>query len=117
MEGSLRYTLNAAGPLAGVAYELDAEYVGHREERQNADGRTYVPLPAATREVHALHINAEDHVADYVRYAAQLGYAYDRRGAAGRRARFSWVGSRRTGWNRGSAPPMPVPPRAARPAR
>ncbi len=83
VEGSLRYTLNTAGPLASVAYVLDAEYVGHREERQNADGQTYVPLPAATREVHALQINVEDHVTDYVRYAAQLGYAYDRRGRSG----------------------------------
>ncbi|MFP5513583.1 MAG: tetratricopeptide repeat protein [Alphaproteobacteria bacterium] len=83
VEGSLRYVLNTAGPLASVAYVLDAEYVGHREERQNADGQTYVPLPAATREVHALQVNVEDHVTDYVRYAAQLGYAYDRRGRSG----------------------------------
>ncbi|MBY6263602.1 hypothetical protein EI613_17020 [Azospirillum sp. 412522] len=93
VEGSLRYTLNAAGPLASVAYVLDAEYVGHREERrsedrQDADGNTiegqpYVPLPAATREVHALQLNVEDYLTDYVRYAAQIGYAYDRRGRSG----------------------------------
>lgn len=83
LEGSLRYTLNAAGPLAGVAYVLDAEYVAHREERQDANGQRYIPLPAATREVHALQLNVEDHLTDYVRYAAQIGYAYDRRGRSG----------------------------------
>ncbi|WP_377807657.1 tetratricopeptide repeat protein [Azospirillum sp. A29] len=88
LEGSLRYTLNTVGPLASVAYVLDAEYVAHREERQDANGSTtggqpYIPLPAATREVHALQLNVEDYLTDYVRYAAQLGYAYDRRGRSG----------------------------------
>ncbi len=83
VEGSLRYTLNAAGPLTSVAYVLDAEYVAHREERQDALGLPYVPLPATTREVHALQLNAEDYLTDYVRYAVQVGYAYDRRGRSG----------------------------------
>ncbi|WP_376961095.1 hypothetical protein ABNQ39_23625 [Azospirillum sp. A26] len=83
LEGSLRYTLNTVGPLASVAYVLDAEYVAHREERQDANGQPYIPLPAATREVHALQVNVEDYLTDYVRYAAQIGYAYDRRGRSG----------------------------------
>ena len=83
LEGSLRYALNAVGPLASVAYVLDAEYVSHREERQDANGQPYTPLPAATREVHALQLNVEDYLTDYVRYAAQIGYAYDRRGRSG----------------------------------
>ncbi|MBK1838344.1 tetratricopeptide repeat protein [Azospirillum sp. YIM B02556] len=83
LEGSLRYTLNAAGPLTSVGYVLDAEYVGRRKERQDANGQAYVPLPAATREVHALQLNVEDQLTDYVRYAAQVGYAYDRRGRSG----------------------------------
>ncbi|WP_247876155.1 hypothetical protein [Azospirillum sp. TSH100] len=93
LEGSLRYTLNQPGPLTSVAYVLDAEYVAHREERRSGDrqdadgnmieGQPYVPLPAATREVHALQLNVEDYLTDYVRYAAQIGYAYDRRGRSG----------------------------------
>lgn len=93
LEGSLRYTLNTVGPLASVAYVLDAEYVAHREEkrsgdRQDADGniiegQPYIPLPAATREVHSLQLNLEDYLTDYVRYAVQVGYAYDRRGRSG----------------------------------
>ncbi|MBP2300613.1 hypothetical protein [Azospirillum picis] len=83
VEGSLRYTLNTEGPLTSVAYVLDAEYVGRRKERLDALGQIYVPLPAATREVHAVQLNIEDHITDYVRYAAQVGYAYDRRGQSG----------------------------------
>lgn len=83
VEGSLRYVLNQEGPLASVAYLLDAEYVGRRAERMNEQGAVFAPLPAATREVHGLQIAIDDQLTDYVRYGVQLGYAYDRRGKSG----------------------------------
>ncbi|AWK89180.1 tetratricopeptide repeat protein [Azospirillum thermophilum] len=83
VEGSVRYILNQEGPLASVAYLLDAEYVGRRAERLNDQGAAFAPLPAATREVHGLQIAIDDQLTDYVRYAVQLGYAYDRRGKSG----------------------------------
>ena len=78
VEGSLRYVLNQDGPLTSVAYLLDAEYVGRRAERTNAQGNLFVPLPVATREVHALQLNLDDALTDYWRYSLQAGYAYDR---------------------------------------
>lgn len=83
LEGSLRYVLNQEGPLTSVAYVLDAEYVGRRVERQTEEGLPFAPLPAATREIHAIQVNIEDRLTDYVRYGLQAGYAYDRRGKSG----------------------------------
>jgi tetratricopeptide (TPR) repeat protein len=83
VEGALRYVLNPEGPLTSVAYLLDAEYVGRRVQWENAQGQPFAPLPAATREVHALQLSVEDWIADYLRYSAQIGYAYDRRGKSG----------------------------------
>lgn len=89
VEGAIRYILNQEGPLTSVAYLLDAEYVGHREDRLNGQGTIYSPLPAATREVHVAQFSIEDYLADYVRYSLQLGYAYDRRGRSGAQGAFS----------------------------
>ncbi|MBP2229630.1 tetratricopeptide (TPR) repeat protein [Azospirillum agricola] len=89
VEGALRYVLNQEGPLASVAYTLDAEYVGRRVRRETAQGQPYVPLPAATREVHGIQVAAEDWLTDYVRYGVQVGYSYDRRGKSGPQGSFS----------------------------
>jgi tetratricopeptide (TPR) repeat protein len=100
VEAQLRYVLNREGPLASLAYLLDAEYVGRREQREipaeprpsdqvigtptpPRPGQFFAPLPTATREVHVLQLSVEDWIADYVRYSAQIGYAYDRRGKSG----------------------------------
>lgn len=89
VEGAIRYILNQDGPLASVAYLLDAEYVGHREDRLNNQGVLFNPLPAASREVHIAQFSIEDYLADYVRYSMQFGYAYDRRGQSGPQGAFS----------------------------
>ncbi len=98
VEAQLRYVLNREGPLTSLVYLLDAEYVGRRAQRESPSeplppdqaldtppppGRFFAPLPTATREVHVLQLSVEDWLADYVRYSAQIGYAYDRRGKSG----------------------------------
>ena len=98
VEAQLRYVLNREGPLTSLVYLLDAEYVGRRAQREIPSeplppdqaldtppppGRFFAPLPTATREVHVLQLSVEDWLADYVRYSAQIGYAYDRRGKSG----------------------------------
>ncbi|MGF7176335.1 tetratricopeptide repeat protein [Azospirillum doebereinerae] len=89
VEGSLRYTFNREGPLASIAYVLDAEYVSKRVEREMPQGQRFVPLPAATREVHGIQLAVADSLTDYVRYEAQVGYAYDRRGKSGPQGSFT----------------------------
>lgn len=83
VEGAVRYVLNREGPVTSIAYVLDAEYVTRRADRVNEAGAVYVPLPAQTREVHALQLGLDDALTDYVRYNLQAGYAYDRRGKGG----------------------------------
>ncbi len=101
VEASLRYVLNREGPLTSLVYAVDAEYVGRRVQRARALPAApealaedappppvpppgfFTPLPVATREVHTILLSVEDWLADYVRYGAQIGYAYDRRGKSG----------------------------------
>ncbi|MFD1627028.1 tetratricopeptide repeat protein [Azospirillum griseum] len=108
VEASLRYVLNREGPLTSLVYALDAEYVGRRVQRARAlpapqalaDDAVppplptlsfFAPVPVATREVHAVLLSVEDWLADYVRYSAQIGYAYDRRGKSGPQGAVSLV--------------------------
>lgn len=83
VEGSLRYAIDLGGPVAGIAYGLDAEYVIERETRIDPLGNPYAPLPVTTREVHSLSLGLDDEIGDALRYGAQAGYAYDRRNSGG----------------------------------
>jgi len=69
---------NAATWLA--VYRLDAEYFSDVAERTATDGRGFEPLPAASREVHALGIEVGRSETAPMHYNLAAGYSIDRKG-------------------------------------
>ncbi|HEY0835298.1 MAG TPA: tetratricopeptide repeat protein [Azospirillum sp.] len=83
VEGWLRYTFNDEGPIASVAYVLDAEYVAGKTSRIDPRGTIVSPLPLVSREVHSLQVAVDHPVTDWFRYNVQAGWSYDRRNEGG----------------------------------
>lgn len=83
VEGWVRYTFNDEGPIASVAYILDAEYVADKTERIDPRGNVQAPLPLVSREVHSLQVAVDHPVTDWFRYNLQAGWSHDRRNEGG----------------------------------
>ncbi|HYD68410.1 tetratricopeptide repeat protein [Azospirillum sp.] len=83
VEGWVRYTFNDEGPIASVAYVLDAEYVADKTERIDPRGNVQAPLPLVSREVHSLQLAVDHPVTDWFRYNLQAGWSHDRRNEGG----------------------------------
>jgi hypothetical protein len=58
VSATLRYALVEGDPRLSVGYGLDGEYVSGVAERTDATGAAYRPLDLATREIHAVDLNA-----------------------------------------------------------
>ncbi len=81
---SLGYRIPGIEPVTAVIYNIDAEYLfDEAEQRLDAFGNLFRPLPHVSREVHSLALNFSDTYWNTFFWEFFVGYAIDRLGGEG----------------------------------
>lgn len=77
---SLGYVVHRSPGNWLAVYRLDAEYFSDVVQRTANDGRSFAPLPATSREVHAFGVEVGRNENALLRYNVGAGYSIDRKG-------------------------------------
>ena len=80
---SLRFVRELFGWSAGVAYEVEGEYLYEEHPRLDVFGTSFLPLGLRDREVHALSGSMSAPLGEDFWFDSYAGYAYDRYGGNG----------------------------------
>jgi tetratricopeptide (TPR) repeat protein len=77
-DGALRRSFRLGDDEASVGYGIDAETVGHRDQRIDRTGAAFRPLPLRSRETHSLDLTLRHEFSFETWVAVQGGWSYDR---------------------------------------